>query len=149
MPRRLRAPLGRPFGLPLCPGLKGTRFLSFFSVPAVTDLPRVLAIPPQVHIMFSAQNSEAQSWCNTHFPPSGDVFETRLCRIANGSINVRYASLAAFFTAPFVSALHPKADVHLGSGEVFSSGFAYFHRCLCGVCVCGNRYMYITYWGPD
>jgi hypothetical protein len=37
-----------------------------------------------------------------------------------------------------VSALHPKADVHLGSGEVFSSGFAYFPRrvCVC-VCVCG------------
>ena len=43
MPRRLRAPLGRPFGLPLCPGLNGFRFLSFFSVPAVTDFPRVSA----------------------------------------------------------------------------------------------------------
>ena len=32
MPRRLRAPLGLPFGLPHCPGLKGTRFRSFFSV---------------------------------------------------------------------------------------------------------------------
>jgi hypothetical protein len=46
-----------------------------------------------------------------------------------------------------VSALHPKADVHLGSGEVFSSGFAYFHRRVC-VCV-WNRYMYISYRGTD
>ena len=27
---RLRAPFGRPLGLPLCPGLKGTRFLKLF-----------------------------------------------------------------------------------------------------------------------
>ena len=39
-------PWGDPLGCRFGPGLNGTRFLSFFSVPAVTDLPRVLAISP-------------------------------------------------------------------------------------------------------
>ena len=50
---RLRAPLGRPFELPLCPGLNGFKFLSFFSVPSVTDLPRVLAISPSEFMLCS------------------------------------------------------------------------------------------------
>jgi hypothetical protein len=53
VPRRLRAPFGRPFGLPLCPGLKGLRFLSFFSVPAVTGLLLILAISPSVFMLCS------------------------------------------------------------------------------------------------
>src|SRR5262249_39983468 len=35
--------------------------------------PRFGHFPLRVHVMFSAQNSEAQFWCNTLFPRSGDV----------------------------------------------------------------------------
>jgi hypothetical protein len=74
VPFYLRAPLGRPFGLPLCPGLNGT---SFFSVAAVTDFsvgaatdfsPRFGHFPLRVHVMFSAQDNAAQPWFNTIFP---------------------------------------------------------------------------------
>jgi hypothetical protein len=58
VPFYLRAPLGRPFGLPLCPGLNGTSFFSVaavtdFSVGAATDFPRVLAISPSEFMLCS------------------------------------------------------------------------------------------------
>ena len=78
MPRRFLAPLGRPFGLPLCPGLKGTRFLSFFSVPAVTDLPRVLAISPSEFMLCSQHKIAKLSRGSIPFFPTTRFKEVRM-----------------------------------------------------------------------
>ena len=78
MPRRLRAPLGRPFGLPLCPGLNGFRFLSFFSVPSVTDLPRVLAISPSEFMLCSQHKIAKLSRGSIRFFPTTRFKEVRM-----------------------------------------------------------------------
>ena len=99
MPKRLRAPFGRPFGLPLCPGLNGFRFLSFFSVPAVTDLPRVLAISPSEFILCSRHKIAKLSHGSIPFFPTTRFKEVRMKWLLLLTILSGYSGSSTEYTA--------------------------------------------------